>query len=639
MNSASRSVFRGLLLCLVVLGAGALAACNGSALVTLTATAAQTPFLTYRVQLTSVTLQNSSGSTTIKLLPSTTTVDLAKLVNVSEIFGITAADKGNFTTAVVTMDFTNALIVADDGSAAGVTLKPLSASGQALGAVTMTLDLDGSYPLTVTKNQVSQLSLNFNLAASNVVDLSAATVTVTPFLAASAVPIDAKPVRVRGPLIASTTSTNSSSNTTSMSYTTGITPFDELTTGAGQLQVATSALTTYEINGTAASGVTGQTPFTGLATGTWTVAYGALTGSTTTSSTGATGTSSGQNVSFAATEVLAGSSVQGGGSDRVTGVVTAINGTALTLSSASLVTNGGVSSYLPGTTTVTVSANTAVTLPQQSSASVANTIAQISIGSIINAFGTATTSASGTVSLDATSGRVRLVTTSASGTVTVQGTGQVTVDLGLLGGRDVAPFNFAGTGGSSGKNSQAASYVLATGALDLTNAIAGAPVVVTGLVTPYGSAGTSVSGTTTPDFIASTLLDSTTIQAELVVDWGSGTPTPFNAYSSTQIDLLSRNSSIGLQHTIQYGSQSIDFTTLPSDVLIVPSSSTSAMVYSIAHASTSTIDNYNTFADFITALQSDLNGTTVATGMTVQGVYTTTSYTLTATNVTIALNI
>jgi hypothetical protein len=108
----------------------------------------------------------------------------------------------------------------------------------------------------------------------------------------------------------------------------------------------------------------------------------------------------------------------------------------------------------------------------------------------------------------------------------------------------------------------------------------------------------------------------------------TGTPTPFNSLSS-----------IGLQHTIQYGAQSIDFTTLLSDVLVVPSSSTSSVVYAIGHSSTSTTDSYHTFTNFITALQSDLNGTTLATAMTVEGIYTSASYPLTAASVTVYLNI
>src|ERR1700688_1461393 len=64
-----------------------LAACNGTAVVTLTATASTDTFLAYRVGLVSVELQTSNGTTTTKALPASTTVDLAQLVNLSEVLG------------------------------------------------------------------------------------------------------------------------------------------------------------------------------------------------------------------------------------------------------------------------------------------------------------------------------------------------------------------------------------------------------------------------------------------------------------------------------------------------------------------------------------------------------------------------
>src|SRR3981189_803888 len=67
-----------------------LAACNGTAVVTLTATASPDTFLAYRVGLISGQLQSSHGSTTAKVLPSSTTVDLAQLVNLSEVLGSTS---------------------------------------------------------------------------------------------------------------------------------------------------------------------------------------------------------------------------------------------------------------------------------------------------------------------------------------------------------------------------------------------------------------------------------------------------------------------------------------------------------------------------------------------------------------------
>ena len=58
----------------------------------------------------------------------------------------------------------------------------------------------------------------------------------------------------------------------------------------------------------------------------------------------------------------------------------------------------------------------------------------------------------------------------------------------------------------------------------------------------------------------------------------------------------------------------------------------------IGHASTSTIENFNTYAAFVTQLQSELNGTTLVTGITAVGQYTAATFSFSATSITIFLN-
>ena len=262
-----------------------------------------------------------------------------------------------------------------------------------------------------------------------------------------------------------------------------------------------------------------------------------------------------------------------------------------------------------------------------------NSGTQVSVGSVIDAFGTATEGTSGNVVLDVTAGRVRLENTVASGLVADQGTGLLAVNLFALGGRAVVPtdpFNFSGTGSPESNPTQ---YQVSTGALDLTNAIAGEPVELTGLTTLYGAAGASQ-----PDFIATLLLDTTTINAELVLEWGSaGSAMPFAQITTSELDLLSTGIAPGLRHQIAVGALSVD---LPiaggSDLLIEPSAATT-VVYSIAHASTSTVENFNTFTAFATQLQSELNGTTVVTLITADGIYS--APVLAASNITVDLSI
>src|ERR1700684_2504318 len=118
-----------------------LGACNGTAIVTLTTTPSTDTFLAYRVGLVSIQLQTSSGRTASQDLPSSTTVDLTQFINLSEVLGVAGVTSANYTQAVVTLDYSSANIVYDDGSLDGVALKPLGSSGQALGLVTVTLDL------------------------------------------------------------------------------------------------------------------------------------------------------------------------------------------------------------------------------------------------------------------------------------------------------------------------------------------------------------------------------------------------------------------------------------------------------------------------------------------------------------------
>src|SRR5580704_18591831 len=80
-----------------------LAACNGTAVVTLTSSASQDNFLAYRVGLASVELESSGGKSGLKVLPSSTTMDLATLTNVSEVLGAAAVGKGSYTGAIVTL--------------------------------------------------------------------------------------------------------------------------------------------------------------------------------------------------------------------------------------------------------------------------------------------------------------------------------------------------------------------------------------------------------------------------------------------------------------------------------------------------------------------------------------------------------
>jgi hypothetical protein len=614
------------------LGLLAVAACSGSTVVTLTATPSTDPFVTYRVGVASIQLRTSSGKPSLMLLPAETTVDFTKTTDLSEVLGAPTVPKGTYAGAEITLDYSTAQIIYDDGSLDGVALAPVDASGKALALARVIVSVDPADPLRSAAKQANRLSFSFNLAASNLINLSNNTVTITPLISASMQPIDAKQVRLNGPLL----SANSSF------LRTGVTPFESTTAALGSLSIEPSDSTTYEINGFVSTGAAGQTQIAALPSNTVTTVFGTLTASNsstvipdTTTPTGTTSpaapvvttptSSTTSTVTFTASQVLVDGSVQGVGLARVSGVVAARSGNTLGLEEATLVQNGGTETLVPGTTIVNVGPSTLVTFFGQG-VEEAISAQQISVGSVIEAFGTASNTSTGQVLLDASAGRVRVDLAWASGLVTAQGSDTLTLNLTTLGRRAISAFDFTGSGADPTQ------YGVAFGGTstpDLSNSTVGAPVVVTGFPNAFASPA--------PNFTASTLLDPRTIDAELVVDWNGGTAAPFSSFDTTSIVLDPATSSFGLRHQIQVGSQIINLVGLASNPSITPATS-SAAVFSIGHAATSTVENFETYPAFITQLQTELNGTTLATGMTAIGQYTASSFGFSATSITIFLN-
>lgn len=612
----------------LVLALLAIAACSGSTVVTLTATPSSDPFVVYRVGVVSIQLRTSSGKPSLMILPAETTVDFARVTDLSEVLGAPTVPKGTYAGAEITLDYSTAQIIYDDGSLDGVALAPVDASGKALGLARVIVSVDPADPLRSAAKQANRLSLSFNLAASNLINLSNDTVTITPLIAASMQPIDAKQVRLNGPLMSANSSV----------LTTGVMPFDSATAALGNLSIEPSDTTTYEINGFVSTGAAGQTQIAALPSNTVTTVFGTLTASNSPAPTTPTPTTPGttkpvttpisstaSTVTFTASQVLVDGSVQGVGLARLFGTVAARSGNTLGLEEAALVQNGGTETLVPGTTIVNVGPSTVVTFFGQG---VEDAISpqQISVGSVIEAFGTASNTSTGQVLLDASAGRVRLDLTSASGLVTALGSNSLNLNLTAIGGRAINAFDFTGSGASP------AQYQVtfnSSSPPDLTNSTVGAPVIATGFANAFATAA--------PNFTASTLLDPTTIDAGLVLDWNGGTAAPFSSFDATSIVLDPATSNFGLRHQIQIGSQIINLVGLASNPSITPTTSATA-VYSIGHAVSSTVENFETYPAFITQLQTELNGTTLATGMTAIGQYTASTFAFSATSITVFLN-
>ena len=555
--------------------------CGGSVL---TITDAAGDFLSYIVTLTSLQLQTASGAS-VETLPAATKVDFTKLVNLTEVLSAGQIPAADYVSAKLTLDFANAQITADDGTGKPVTLAPVDANGAAItGTVTVSVQLDNKNQLIITPGNTGRLAFDFNLAASNMVSLTAKTVQVAPTLVATVVPSDTKQVRVRGALV----SVNAMQN----DFVLAVQPFAMKSATAGQVTAQVSATTTYQVNGTAYVGTAGLTALAALAANTKVAAFGSLQ-------------KQGAQATFTATSVIAGTSLQNPAMDRISGTVIARAQNTLTVRHATWTKPDDDFDFEMADITVNVGANTVVTEEGQMGTF---TVANISVGQHIDAFGMASQGANGAVTVDATAGEVRLDITPLLGTVTAMATGSLTLNLQSLDGMPVTAFNFAGTGTSAAMDSKPTAYVVNTGMLAQTGLTMNAPARAFGFVSSFGMA--------PPDFTAETLENFAAVPSDLVVDWGrAGSATAFTGLTATSTSLQLSLTNVGNLHVIKFGPELIDLTKLampPSIVAGAPMAgmgqSAMGQIFAIGHAGKFKTDNFNTFGAFVTQLAADLAG-------------------------------
>src|SRR5262249_27621883 len=155
--------------------------------------------------------------------------------------------------------------------------------------------------LHIDAGRLARIGFDFNLLASNLVDLAARTVTVSPVIVASVVPADAKPIRVRGGLF--------DVDQNHLSFRLQIEPFHERRDGSQDnlFAVRVNADTPFEINGHPYQGAAGLDQMQALPPTTIIAAFGSL----------------GADHSFTARQVLVGTSLEGGGDDHLVGSVVA----------------------------------------------------------------------------------------------------------------------------------------------------------------------------------------------------------------------------------------------------------------------------------------------------------------------------
>ena len=593
----------------------ALSACNSSSdssnnsasdsgEVTIGLTDAPGDFTTYTVDVVSLTLTKANGAV-VETVPVKTRVDFAQYTDMTEFFTAATIPSGTYVSATLTLDYSNAdiQVEGDDGSSIPVSILQ-DEDGTALTMLELNVHLEDKNALFIAPGIPAHLNLDFDLNASNSVDLNNGSpiVTVSPYLLADVNVESSKLVRARGPL--------KSVDTAASSFTLVIRPFVHALTGGdarfGLLNVTTADNTVFDINGSVFQGGAGLTELSQQTALTAVVVIGDLKFNPR---------------RFEATEVRAGSSVAGGTLDAVTGSVISRAGDVLTVKGATLIRQDG-SAVFNDDVTVTVGDNTIVH-KQLSMGAV--TIADISVGQRITLFGSITSDQPQNMTMDATNGYAHLLFTSLR--ATVNGTSPLTLNVQSINGRRIALFDFSGTGAT--ENADPANYEIDTGAINIDSITNGDVVKVRGFVKPFGK-------TDSADFSAQTIVNVSDIPGSLVVGWPQTSITALSIDPNAQNITLDLNG-VGLFHHVSRAGVVIDLTQLATPTSIEAGNGSAKLggMYFIVQNGGWKL--HTSFGNYLNDLQSRLDQGSLVRGVAARGIFDDSSAVMTASRITVNL--
>ncbi len=556
-------------------------------------------FLTYTVNVSSLTMKRADGAT-VQMLPQSTSVDFAQYSNLTEFLTGVSMPPGNYTSGTITLDYSNADIEVEDNNGNPVQVTPVDQNSNPItGQLTLTIDLDASNGiLHVVPGVPRLLDVDFNLEASNQVDLNNDTVTVQPFLDAVVNPDINNMIRLRGPL--------ASVDTSGSSYTIGIAPFwtpAHSSDPYGRMTIHTTSTTVYEINQQSYTGDAGLAALAAAGPTTATVALGSYNFSTN---------------QYVATEVDAGSSVPGGTLDAAQGVITAVNGNILTLQGATLI-RGSQSITFASQVAVTVGSNTKVREEGQPNGTFITS--DISVGQRVTVFGTVTNPNPGALAMDASNGFVGMEYTRVDATFNGpdgSATGML-VNVQSIEDRPISMFDFTSTG------SDPTNYDVDLNGLSDSGFAANNPVASYGFVSPFGSA--------PPDFSATSVTDFANANALVRVNWA----TPGSAQAFSSIDatngIVPNLSSNPTANILRRGGVVVALTSLPASPVIVGKS---FGAYAILQ--NGVVQAHVTFSSFVTDLSNRLTAGATVTGFYSIGGFDSTTNTLTANKIAVVIH-
>lgn len=619
-------------------------------------------YVSYIVTIDSVTLTRTDG-VVITAVGTPELVDLTQIHNIAELWSSGSIPDGAYTSATISMDYTSAYIaVMVNGRPQTATVLD-AATGKAATTYAVTVGFDPhnlpEIQPTYASTSAVLLNIDFDLAASGTVDLAStpATVHVRPFMSIAKQAADNKLIRVRGPLINSSTDVNT--------YTVYIRPFYDEANNLGNLTLFNQPNTVYTLNGKTYVGAPGLDSLSVLSAGTTITAgyttfqtdYNALNGAT-----------AGR---FNLVYVVAGSTLEDEYTEGITGDVVARVGNTLTLQGATLVLNtADTFTYEEADTEVLLGAGTIVTADNNANLT-APTPASISVGDHITARGIYRVLTDGTVQIDSTgtsstnTGSVRIQPTEIWGPLVSTAAGSLVMNAQTINGWPADVFDFTGNGSAAVTPS---AFSVDTGSITVpAGTVAGAPVWVTGYTNTFGSAppdfnavavnnensvqvaGGQVGGgaSTTPGTRSCGIGSQVCDPAVLEVTWAP-TTAPFASLSDAGF-------SISYQHAfsavVRIGPEIIDLPTVTPAIRIVPTTlavtSTFAPRFSVGDpatasttptvTSTTLLQSYSVFADWVAKVDSSVTAAAPAEQLTASGIYDRATNTFTATTIDFVL--
>lgn len=569
--------------------------------VTISLTDAQGDFVTYAVNVKSITLTRANGSE-IETLPVTTTVDFAQYVDVMELITAASVPLGAYTKATMVLDYSAADIRVENSAGESVNVTSIKdADGNDVTELEVSVYLENQNKLVIAPGLISHLALDFDLKSSNTVtfaDNGSAQLVVEPTLVADIDKECPKVQQVRGLMVKVEEDKGR--------FFVNLCPFNHNLKGEkedfGQVIVLSGTETVYEINGEGFVGNDGLAALADIDSDTAVLVKGEMKFNPS---------------RFEATEVYVGVSVPSVEGDVIMGSVLSRDGNTLSVNGVVL-SQTGQHIRLNDTVMVTLSENTVV--KKQRSMDTFS-IADISPGQNIWITGSLSNSDSETLALDATSGTARLLFTTLRGHVAADTSGSdLNVELGTIDLRKAELFDFSGTGSDGDNDAEPTSYEIETGDISTAGFDYGDPIKLYGFVNAYGQA--------PYDFAATTLVNYVTMPSFLTLKWSPSTAAPFE--SMTDESLVVDLNAATVHHLLfnSHISQDGDDDTMT----IVPADKS---VYVIKMRLN--IYVYSDFAEFVGKLDELLDGNNRVSRLFSTGAYQADSGILTTTYLTIEI--